>query len=78
LEGFGLEEYKRGRLTKAALRRLLGYSTRDQLNGFLKAHAVVEDLPTAADLDELERPGFAKPRTHLIPVRAVTATVKNP
>jgi len=47
-----LEEYKRGRLTKPALRRLLGFSTRDQPDGFLKAHAVVEDLPT---LDDLER-----------------------
>ena len=52
LEGFALEEYKSGRLTKPDLRRLLGFSTRDQLDGFLKAHAVVEDLPT---LDDLER-----------------------
>jgi hypothetical protein len=51
LEGFALEEYKSGRLTKPALRRLLGFSTRDQLDGFLKAHAVVEDLPTADDLE---------------------------
>jgi hypothetical protein len=49
-----LEEYKSGRLTKPALRRMLGLSTRDQLDGFLKAHALVEDLPTIADL-ELER-----------------------
>ena len=54
LEGFALEEYKSGRLPKPALRRLLDFSTRDQLDGFLKAHAVVEDLPTLADL-ELER-----------------------
>src|ERR1700675_1147288 len=46
LEGFALEEYKSGRLTKPALRGLLGFSTRDQLDGFLKAHAVVEDLTT--------------------------------
>jgi hypothetical protein len=54
LEGFALEEYKSGRLSKPALRRMLGFLTRDQLDGFLKAHAVVEDLPTIADL-ELER-----------------------
>jgi hypothetical protein len=54
LEGFALKEYKSGRLAKPALRRLLGYSTRDQLDGFLKSHSVVEDLPTPADL-ELER-----------------------
>ena len=52
LEGFALEEYKTGRLTKPALRRLLGFSTRDQVDGFLKAHAVVEDLPTAADFEQ--------------------------
>lgn len=52
LEGFALEEYKSGRLTKPDLRRLLVFSTRDQLDGFLKARAVVEDLPT---LDDLER-----------------------
>jgi hypothetical protein len=51
LEGFALEEYKRGRLTKPAMRRLLGFSTRDQLDGFLKNHAVVEDLPTLDDLE---------------------------
>ncbi len=49
LEGFALEEYRSGRLAKAALRRLLGFSTRAELDGFLKAHAVVEDLPTLAD-----------------------------
>jgi len=54
LEGFALEEYKSGRLTKPGLRRMLGFSIRDQLDGFLKAHAVVEDLPTISDL-ELER-----------------------
>jgi hypothetical protein len=36
LQGFALEEYKRGRLTKPALRQMLGFSTRDQLDGFLK------------------------------------------
>ena len=36
------------------MRQLLGFATRDQFDGFLKAHAVVEDLPTLDDL-ELER-----------------------
>jgi len=40
LEGFGLEEYKAGRITKAELRRLLGFETRYELDGFLKAHDV--------------------------------------
>ena len=51
LVGFALEEYKSGRLTKPALRRLLGFETRHELDGFLKAHAVLEDLPTLADLE---------------------------
>jgi hypothetical protein len=52
LEAFAVEEYKNGRLNRPAMRELLGFGTRDQLDGFLKAHAVVEDLPT---LDDLER-----------------------
>ena len=47
-----LEEYKSGRLTKPELRQMLGFSTRDQLDGFLKAHKVVHDLPTTADLEQ--------------------------
>jgi hypothetical protein len=52
LEAFAVEEYKNGRLSRPAMRQLLDFETRDQLDGFLKAHAVVEDLPT---LDDLER-----------------------
>jgi hypothetical protein len=54
LEAFAVEEYKNGRLSRPAMRQLLGlgFATRDQLEGFLKAHTVVEDLPT---LDDLER-----------------------
>jgi len=52
LVAFALEEYKNGHLTRPAMRKLLGFATRGQLDGFLKAHAVVEDLPT---LDDFER-----------------------
>jgi hypothetical protein len=52
LDAFALEEYKRGHLSKLAMRELLRFSTRDQLDGFLGSHEVVEDLPT---LDDLER-----------------------
>jgi hypothetical protein len=51
LEAFAIEEYKNGRLTKPAIRQLLSFATRDQLDGFLKAHAVAEDLPTLEDLE---------------------------
>ena len=40
LEAFALEEYKNGSLTEDELRRFLGFGTRYQLDGFLKAHDV--------------------------------------
>jgi hypothetical protein len=43
LEALALEEYKSGHLTAAELRRLLGFRTRYQLDGFLKAHNVWAD-----------------------------------
>ncbi len=52
LEAFALEEYKNGHLTRPSMPKLLGFPTRDQLDGFLKAHGVIEDLPT---LDDLQR-----------------------
>lgn len=61
MEAFGLVEYQAGRLTRPELRRLLGFGTRAELDGFLKAHDVFEDY-TLADLGqergELERLGF--------------------
>ena len=62
LEAFGLEEYKRGHLTENALQRLLGFTTRYQLDGFLKAHDVWIDDYTIEDLRRevgtLQRLGF--------------------
>jgi hypothetical protein len=55
LEAFALEEYRSGHLTKPAMRKLLGFATRGQLDEFLKAHAVVEDLPTLEDLEHERR-----------------------
>lgn len=51
LEALALEEYRLGHLTKPELRRLLGFGTRDALDGFLKAHAVFEPY----SLDDLTR-----------------------
>ncbi len=61
LEALGLEEYKSGHITKAELRRLLGFSTRYELDGFLKSHEVwidytVEDF--RRELQDLKRLGF--------------------
>jgi hypothetical protein len=56
-----LEEYRRGQLTKPELRRLLGFGTRDALDGFLKAHDVFEPYSLddlARERRDLERLGF--------------------
>lgn len=61
LEALALEEYKRGRLTRLELRRLLGFSTRAELDAFFKAHDVFGSY-TPADLEQdrrdLQRLGF--------------------
>ena len=61
LEALALEEYMRGQLTKPELRRLLGFGTRDALDGFLKAHGLFEPYSLddlARERDDLERLGF--------------------
>jgi hypothetical protein len=61
LEAFAAEEYKRGRLTKSELRRLLGLETSVELDAFFKAHEI-PGAYTAADLEQdrrdLRRLGF--------------------
>jgi len=51
LEGFALEEYKSGHITKAELRRLLGLETRSELDSFLTVHGVVDEVT----IDDLRR-----------------------
>lgn len=61
LEGFALEEYKSGRLSQSLLRRLLGFETRYELDGFLKSHGVVIDYPVEEfdrELESLRQAGF--------------------
>lgn len=54
LEALALDEFRSGHITKPELRRLLGFETGHQLDGFLKAHEVSEDY-TLQDLEkELE------------------------
>jgi hypothetical protein len=43
LEALALEGIRSGKLSIAEARRLLGFRTRNQMDGFLKAHGV--DLP---------------------------------
>jgi Uncharacterised protein family (UPF0175) len=61
LETFALEEFKRGHLTRPELRRLLGFETRYELDGFLVSHGVFGTF-TEADLarqrEGMQRLGF--------------------
>jgi uncharacterized protein UPF0175 len=61
LEALALEEFKLGHLSRAELRRLLGFGTRARLDEFLAAHEVfgtytVEDLER--ERRDLQRLGF--------------------
>jgi hypothetical protein len=63
LEAFPLKEHKAGRITEAQVQKLLGFATRDELDGFLKAHEVwlgysVDDLER--ERGALRRLGFGK------------------
>ena len=61
LEALALESYRAGRLTRAELRRLLGFGSTPALDAFLVAHGV-EGTYTAAELTrdrlDLRRLGF--------------------
>jgi hypothetical protein len=50
LEALAAAEFRAGRLTKPDLRRLLGFETGYEIDGFLKAHGVYENY-TMADLE---------------------------
>lgn len=51
LESLALEEFKSGHLTEPELLRLLGFGTRWQLDGFLKAHGIYDEYT----LEDFER-----------------------
>jgi hypothetical protein len=51
LESLALEAYRAHKLSTEQMRRLLGFDTREQLDGFLKQHDVWLDY----SLDDLER-----------------------
>lgn len=61
LEALGVEEFRAGRLNKPELRRLLGFSTRMELDSLLKARGVFEPYDAddvAQDLADLARAGI--------------------
>jgi hypothetical protein len=51
LEALVADEYRQGRLGKPDLRRLLGFETSYEIDGFLKAHKVFDDYT----LEDFER-----------------------
>ncbi len=50
LESVAVEGYRSGALTEEQLRRLLGYGTRVEVDGFLKEHGLYDY--TTADLEQ--------------------------
>jgi hypothetical protein len=50
LEALAAEEYRQGRLHKPDLRRLLGFTTSDQIDTFLRSHEVWIEY-TSEDLE---------------------------
>lgn len=61
LEALLVEEYRASRMTKPELRQALGYGTRGQLDGLLKAHGVDESISLAEferQRQDLARLGF--------------------
>jgi predicted HTH domain antitoxin len=61
LEALALEEFKSGHLSLAELRRMLGFRTRHQLDGFLKSHGVWADYTVddfRLDIETLQRLGL--------------------
>lgn len=52
LEAVAIEGYRSGALTAYQTRRLLGFDTRYELDGFLKAHGVWEHAYGIEDLEQ--------------------------
>lgn len=61
LEALAAEEYRQGKIHKPDLRRLFGFETSYEIDGFLKAHKVYDDF-TLEEINQqaatLERLGF--------------------
>jgi hypothetical protein len=51
LEALAIEGYRSGALTSFGTRRLLGFETRYELDGFLKAHNVWEHVYNIEDFE---------------------------
>lgn len=61
LEALALESYRSGRLTRAELRRLLGFGSSPALDAFLTAHDIFgaySEADLARDRQDLRQLGF--------------------
>jgi hypothetical protein len=61
LEALVAEEYRAGRLTRPDLRRLLGFQTGYEIDGFLKMHDIYDGITLEElnrQLDDLDRLGL--------------------
>jgi hypothetical protein len=52
LEAFAIEGYRSGALSAYQIRLLLGFETREELDGFLKDHEVWEHSCSVEDLEK--------------------------
>jgi hypothetical protein len=59
LEALAIEGYRAGTLTAYQTRLLLGFETRDELDGFLKEHDVWEQAYSVSDLEK-DAAGFER------------------
>ncbi len=59
LEAFAIEGYRSGALSAYQTRMLLGFETREELDGFLKQHAVWERAYGVEDLEK-DAAGFER------------------
>jgi predicted HTH domain antitoxin len=59
LETFAIEGYRSGALSAYQTRRMLGFETRYELDGFLKTHGVWDHAYTVDDLEQ-DAAGFER------------------
>lgn len=59
LEAFAIEGYKSGALSAVQTRKLLGFETRYELDGFLKTHGVWDHAYSVQDLEN-DAAGFER------------------
>ncbi len=60
LEAFAIEGYRSGALSYFQTRQILGFETRQELDGFLKLHEVWEHAYSVEELEK-DRAGFEQP-----------------